>query len=161
MIAGLPRRSSSSVWDPAGFWWPATCRPLPASSGPSQGGPEPPRTGEDRTWGIGVLWQFFLPHSMQSQTFGVNGARINQEERLYSLRSFIQHLYLRHAEMYCALQIFWNESIWIKMLTGAENTHLGRNCTVKKAFHITVQLCSCAFTCATMYSLNLVVRKTW
>lgn len=83
---------------------------------------------------------FFFLHSMQSQTFRVNGAQRNQEERLYSLRSFIRHLYLRQAEMYCALQIFWNESIWIKMLTGAENTHLGRNCAVKRHFTL---LCNC------------------
>lgn len=58
----------------------------------------------------------------------------NQKERLHSLRPFMWHLYLSHAKIYSASQMYWNEPIWIKELTGAEDTHLGRNCTVKWQF---------------------------
>lgn len=36
--------------------------------------------------------------------------------------------------MYSASQMFWNTAMWIKELTGAEDSHLGRNCTVKWHF---------------------------
>lgn len=49
---GHRRKSSSSGWGPAGFSSPGTSHPPPASSGPWQGAPEPPKTGEDGTWGI-------------------------------------------------------------------------------------------------------------
>lgn len=66
-------------------------------------------------------------------TFGVNGVKkIRMKD--YSLRPFLWHLYLSQAEMYSASRLFWNEPIWIKELTGAEDTHLGRNCRAKWHF---------------------------